>query len=137
MQSSLKSEMQNLSFAHVSHFRHRQFPGVWHDFYGKTQEDFLDITTTDMAVEASHAAFGTKFAAIHKHPAWDADLVCPEEAHGKPKKKPRRRARHVKSMPKHFYIDDMHRSDYDRGTVFFSTPKLRPHPLHRLPVPTR
>ena len=124
LQTSLKSEMQNISFEHIHHFRHRHFQGSHHDFNGQHREEFLDILATDMAVEASHAAFGTNFAATHKHPAWDADVACTKEANIKVDSK-QKKMKPVKKMPKHFYIDDFHRSDYDRGRLGPLDPRPR------------
>ena len=122
--------MQNLSFANIHHFRHRHFPECHHDFNGKRRDEFLDIVSTDMALEASHAAFGTKYAAIHKHPAWDADMDCSEESTSKAVAKPPgwrgKKKATAKVMPKHFYIDDFHRSDYDRGRL--GRPATQPQP---------
>ena len=115
MQSSLTSEMRNMSFEHVDHFHHRHFPDMRHDFQTNHPQDFLKSVAADMAAEALNPAFGVNYTAHHKHPIWDAKMECVDDHHEYKSRRKLWRKKDHRVMPKHFYIDDWHRSDYDRG----------------------
>ena len=48
VQSSLTSEMRNLSFAHVRDFHHRHFMDARHDFMIEHPQEFLDLVTGEL-----------------------------------------------------------------------------------------
>ena len=114
LQSSLTSEMQNVSFAHLEEFHHRHFPDTRHDFVTGHPQDFLKIVALDMATEASRSAFALNFTDRHHHTVWEKAPACADEPEHASRRKLRRK-KESRTMPKHFYIDDQHRSDFDRG----------------------
>ncbi|KAL0046150.1 hypothetical protein WJX82_004061 [Trebouxia sp. C0006] len=114
--SSLTSEMQNVSFAHLEEFHHRHFPDTRHDFVTGHPQDFLKIVALDMATEASRSAFALNFTDRHHHTVWEKAPACADEPEHASRRKLRRK-KESRTMPKHFYIDDQHRSDFDRGLV--------------------
>lgn len=115
MQDSLTSEMQNMSFTHINHFLHRHFPETPHDFRSRQSQEFLRIVALDMATVASHPAFGVSYIANHPH-SGDANTTCGDTPDPPSEKKPRRK-QDRRVLPKHFYMDDWHRSDYNRGEL--------------------
>lgn len=115
VQDSLTSEMQNMSFRHINHFLHRHFPETPHDFRSRQSQEFLRIVALDMATVASHPAFGVSYIANHPH-SGDANTTCGDAPDPPSEKKPRRK-QDRRVLPKHFYIDDWHRSDYNRGEL--------------------
>lgn len=126
-QTSLKSEMQNMSFAHIPHFYHRHFPEARHDFALGQKDDFLRDLALDMANEAMHSEFATAYIDKHRHPVWDEIPKCTQHfpsdsRHFHRPQHPsdsklmvQRKGQQHKAMPKHFYVDGFYRSDYDRG----------------------
>ncbi len=106
--------MQNVSFDHLDVFHHRHFPDTRHDFLTGHPQDFLKIVALDMATEASQSAFAFNFTAKHHHSVWEKAPACADEPEHASRRKLRRK-KESRTMPKHFYIDDWHRSDYDRG----------------------
>ena len=119
VQSSLQSEMQNMSFTHISSFTHRHFTEAHHDFQAKQRDEFLRAVAADMANEAAQKPFATAYIKQHKHPVWDAAPECDEPSDaGSAANKRRLRQRRkdkTRTVPKHFYVNDFYRSDYDRG----------------------
>ena len=115
MQSSLKSEMRNMSFAHVTNFTHRHFSEARHDFQARQKDEFLRSIAADMAHEAAQATFARAYIKYHKHPYWDSTPECEGPPHRDSRRRLRRKKEQQKTVPKHFYVDDWHRSDFDRG----------------------
>ena len=116
LQSSLTSEMRNMSFTHMDQFHHHNFLDTHHDFQGNHPQEFLSAVAHDMANEASDPAFAMKYIASHQNALWDAKVECADENYqGSRRRLRRKKDRRV--LPKHFYIDDWHRSDYDRGAL--------------------
>jgi len=123
LQSSLTSEMQNVSFGHLEQFHHRHFPDTRHDFLTSHPQDFLKIVALDMASEASGSAFALNFTARHHQPVWEKAPACADEPEHASRRKLRRK-KESRTMPKHFYIDDWHRSDFDRGESCYDSTLL-------------
>ena len=69
LQASLKSEMKNLTFSHIKHFRHRHFPEAQHDFRLNHPDDFLMQTASDMAGEALDQEAALQYMRKHKQPS--------------------------------------------------------------------
>ena len=117
VQSSLKSEMQNVSFEHIDQFHHRHFPDMRHDFLTSHPQDFLKIVALDMAIEAAQPEFALNYTAKHQSRMYTATPACLVEQGSHASRRKLRRKKDSRTMPKHFYIDDWHRSDYDRGEI--------------------
>lgn len=115
MQTSLNSEMKNMSFTHITTFTHRHFTEARHDFQTKQRDEFLRTVAADMASEAAQTAFATAYIEQHQQPDWDADSGCDAPALRDSRRKLRRKKDKQRTMPKHMYIDDYYRSDFDRG----------------------
>ena len=118
VQSSLTSEMRDLSFSHITNFHHRHFPEARHDFMIQHPQAFLDGVTADMAAEASEQAHALDFIKRHPQPQQFAPNSSPdyEAAH-----QHRRLSQHElrqqrrQAMPKHIYISNDYRSSHDSG----------------------
>lgn len=120
MQSSLTSEMKDLSFVHITQFQHQHFPGANHDFQlGHNPGTWLAALATDMHTEALKSAAAKQWIAGHKRSldlekCWVNDILTSQLDHVRQGLFPRRSSGR-KSMPKHIFINNEFRSSDQHG----------------------
>lgn len=114
MQSSIHSEMKDLSFAHVENFAHRQIPEAGHGF--GSGPDFLNTAAKDIANEAFAPAFAKGYPARHQQPP--KYVPCSKAVD---QTVPRLAAREIGQwamrMPKHIIISQQYTSSLDNGDM--------------------
>ncbi len=118
LQSSLTSEMRNLTFAHIKDSHHRHFPEARHDFMAIHPEDFLSLVTSDMAGEAFDQAVAREYMRNHQQPAQYEPNSSPDfeaEHNNRRLSQHEKRQQRRQAMPKHMYINDQFRSSKDSG----------------------
>lgn len=121
LQSSLKSQMRNLTFAHISGFRHRHFPEAQHDFLKQHPNDFLGQTASDMQSEAFDQAAARQYMSRHKQPLKYVPGLPPsaEAKHERltiQEQRQQKRQRQ-RAMPRHFFINGNYTTSLDQGTL--------------------
>jgi len=122
LQSSVNSEMKNLTFGHMTHFRHRHFPDAQHDFLLNHPDDFLSQCTSDMAGEAFDQAVAREYMSRHKQPAQYLPSSNPSARAGRGRfasqeqRQTRKQGRCA--MPKHFFINQNYSFSHDQGDVW-------------------
>ena len=121
LQSSLKSEMRNLTFAHINSFRHRHFPEAQHDFLKLHPDDFLAQTASDMASEAFDQAAAREYISRHQKPVqYIPNSNVPAEARPErltTQERRQQRRQRQRAMPRHFFINTVYRSSLNQGDM--------------------
>ena len=120
MQSSVRSDMRNLSFAHVKGFSHRHFQEIEHDFGGndKYSKEFMSAAVADLAAEAADQANIKQYLRQHRQPAEYAPCYNSKaDGHHGHRRLASQQTRQQRrqAMPKHFHIDDEYRSSLNQG----------------------
>ncbi len=121
LQSSLQSQMKNLTFAHISGFHHRHFPEAQHDFLKQHPNDFLGQTASDMQSEAFDQAAAREYMSRHQQPLMYVPRFPPpaEAKHERltiQEQRQQKRQRQ-KAMPRHFFINGNYTTSLDQGSL--------------------
>lgn len=116
LQSSLTSEMRNISFAHIKGFHHRHFPDARHDFMTHHPDDFLTLVSSDIAALDQHTAK----VYINNHPCPkqyepSASKANQAEHNSRRLSQHEKRQQRLQAMPKHFYVSDDYKTSLDSG----------------------